>query len=87
MIALGFWATHIFRPGVLLGNRNEFRLGERIGAGFTSILRDISPDILGDYNPVEAEVLARRMLVAARGVEPGVTYHGAKELVTSTVRT
>lgn len=79
--ALGFWATHIFRPGVLVGNRDEFRLGERIGIGVSSLLKSISPSILGNYNPTEVKVLAKKMVAAAQGMEPGVSVHGAMELL------
>ncbi|MTB51214.1 NAD(P)H-binding protein [Lewinella sp. W8] len=78
---IGFWATHIFRPGVLVGDREEFRLGERIGIGVSNFLRGISPGILGDYNPTQVDVLAAKMIAAAQGVQPGVHVHGARELL------
>lgn len=78
---LGFWATHIFQPGALVGKRSEFRLGEKIGIGLSSLLRNISPDLLGKYNPTEVEVLARNMIAAARGVKRGFHLHQAVELL------
>lgn len=78
---LGFWATHIFQPGVLVGDREEFRLGERIGIGISNLLRSISPQILGDYNPTKVRILAARMVAAAQGMQPGVRVHGALELL------
>lgn len=78
---LGFWSTHIFQPGVLVGKREEFRLGERIGIGVSNLLRTINPGILGDYNPTRADVLARKMVVAAQGVSPGLHFHKAGELL------
>lgn len=78
---IGFWSTHIFRPGVLVGDRDEFRLGERIGIGMSNLLRSISPGILGDYNPTQVDVLAVKMIAAAQGVDPGVHVHGARELL------
>lgn len=78
---LGFWATHIFRPGALVGNRDEFRLGEKIGIGLTNLLKNVSPDILGKHNPTEVEVLASRMIAASRSVEEGFTLHEARELL------
>lgn len=78
---LGFWATHIFQPGVLVGNREEFRLGERIGIGVSNLLRSISPAILGDYNPTRVAVLAQKMVAAAQGMEPGVKIHTALDLL------
>jgi hypothetical protein len=71
----------LFRPGVLVGDREEFRLGERIGIGVSNILRGISPGILGDYNPTKVDVLAAKMIAAAQGVQAGVHVHGARELL------
>lgn len=78
---IGFWATHIFQPGVLVGKRSEFRLGERIGIGVSNVLRNISPNLLGNYNPTEVETLAQKMIEAARGVNGGVQYHRAGALL------
>ncbi|MBC6995275.1 oxidoreductase [Neolewinella lacunae] len=78
---LGFWATHIFRPGALVGDREEFRLGEKIGIAVSNVLRSISPNILGDYNPTEVDVLAQKMVQAAQGVTGGVQVYGARELL------
>ncbi|WP_116127474.1 NAD-dependent epimerase/dehydratase family protein [Lewinella sp. IMCC34183] len=78
---LDFWAVHLFRPGVLLGDREELRLGEKVAAGLTRLVRQVSPDILGDYNPTEADLLARRMIEAAQTISPGVHFHGAAELL------
>ncbi|MEM9930225.1 MAG: oxidoreductase [Bacteroidota bacterium] len=78
---LGFWATHLFQPGVLVGPRAEFRLGERIGIGVSNLLRNISPGILGDYNPTKADVLAQKMVEAAQGIEAGVKVYGAMALL------
>ncbi len=80
--ALGFWATHIFQPGVLVGKRSEFRLGEKIGIGVSNLLRGISPKILGDYNPTEVDALAKNMIEAARSIAGGVQFHRAGELLT-----
>jgi uncharacterized protein YbjT (DUF2867 family) len=79
--ALDYWAIHLFRPGVLLGERSETRLGEKLAGGVTGLLRSISPSILGDYNPTNVEVLARKMIEAAQTIKPGVTFHRAEELV------
>ncbi|MCP9237295.1 NAD-dependent epimerase/dehydratase family protein [Lewinella sp. JB7] len=78
---IDFWAIHIFRPGVLVGDRDETRIGERVAAGITTLLRSISPGLLGDYNPTNADVLATRMIEAAQNISPGVHFHGARELV------
>ena len=79
--ALDFWSVHVFRPGVLVGDRDELRLGEKIAAGLTRAIRSLSPAVLGDYNPTDADALARSMIDAAQTIAPGVHFHGAAELV------
>lgn len=62
---LGFQAVHIFRPSLLLGEREEHRTGEEIGA---RIMRPLSRLMLGPlrkYRPIQAETVARAMLQAA----------------------
>ncbi|MEO0732007.1 MAG: hypothetical protein AAFZ52_04175 [Bacteroidota bacterium] len=78
---LGFWATHLFQPGVLVGKREEFRLGERIGIGVSNVLRNISSGILGAYNPTRADVLAHKMVAAAQEVAGGLHIHTADQLL------
>ena len=78
---MDFWAIHLFRPGVLLGKREELRIGEKVAAGVSSVLRQISPNLLGEYNPTRADVLARKMIEAAQGMSPGVHFHRAQELL------
>ncbi len=78
---LDFWSIHVFRPGVLVGERRETRIGERVAAGLTTLLRKISPSILGDYNPTQASTLADKMVEAAQVISSGVHFHGARELV------
>ncbi|PPK84362.1 NAD-dependent epimerase/dehydratase family protein [Neolewinella xylanilytica] len=78
---LDFWATHVFRPGVLVGNREELRLGEKLAAGLTRAIRSFSPTLLGDYNPTDVDVLAKHMIDSAQTIAPGVHFHGAASLV------
>ena len=78
---LDYWSIHIFRPGVLVGERDETRIGERVAAGITTLLRKISPNLLGDYNPTNAVTLATKMVEAAQVISPGVHFHGARELI------
>lgn len=69
--ALGLPELHIFRPSLLLGERVEFRLGERLAA---VPARAFSPLLLGPlrkYRPIEAEVVARAMLEVATTGRPG----------------
>jgi uncharacterized protein YbjT (DUF2867 family) len=63
--ALGFTSLHIFRPSLLLGEREEHRTGEAIGA---KIMRPLTALMLGPlrkYRPIKAETVASAMLRAA----------------------
>lgn len=77
---MDYWAVHVFRPGVLLGARDELRPAELITGKVTGFLQGISPRILGDYNPTKVEDLARHMLRSAQNVSAGIHFHGAREL-------
>ncbi|WP_157976179.1 NAD-dependent epimerase/dehydratase family protein [Lewinella sp. IMCC34191] len=79
--SLDFWSVHIFRPGVLVGKREELRLTEKLAAGLTRAIRSVSPTLLGDYNPTDADVLAKHMIDAAQTIAPGVHFHGAGSLI------
>ena len=59
LTALNFPTLLIFRPSLLLGNRAEKRLGERIGSGF---MRLLAPLIPAKYKAIEAGQVAHAML-------------------------
>lgn len=81
VVRLDFWATHIFRPGVLLGEREERRPVESLFAGLSRAVRSVAPNLLGNYNPTEADLLAKRMIQSAQSIDPGVHVHGATEML------
>ena len=59
LVALNYPTLLIFRPSLLLGNRSEKRLGERIGSG---VMRLFAPLIPAKYKAVDAEKVANAML-------------------------
>ncbi|MGA7983851.1 MAG: NAD(P)H-binding protein [Burkholderiales bacterium] len=59
--AAGVPRTIFLRPTLLRGQRDEFRLGERIGLA----VGDLLGPILGKYRPIDAEVVAMAMIKAA----------------------
>ncbi|MBN8679734.1 MAG: NAD(P)H-binding protein [Chitinophagales bacterium] len=64
---LGFPSLVIVRPSFLLGNRTEFRLGEKIGIFLAQLLRPIIPK---RYRGVQASAVAAALVAAAnRNVE------------------
>ncbi|MCX2745982.1 oxidoreductase [Mangrovivirga sp. M17] len=58
---VNYASTSIFRPSLLLGNRDESRLGEDIFKGFSKIFGWIFSGPLKKYKPVKAEKVARAM--------------------------
>jgi uncharacterized protein YbjT (DUF2867 family) len=63
---LGYPCLRIIRPSLLLGPREEFRLGERIGVILTPLLKPFLRGSLKRYRPVEAEKVAQFMVKVAR---------------------
>lgn len=59
---LEFQNLNIFRPSLLLGKRNENRLGEQIGSIISRTLNPVLIGRLRKYRGIQAEVVARAML-------------------------
>jgi uncharacterized protein YbjT (DUF2867 family) len=59
---LGYPCLRIIRPSLLLGAREEFRLGEKIGVMLTPVLKPFLLGSLKKYRPVEAESVAEFMV-------------------------
>ncbi len=69
---LGYKSLLIFRPSLLLGNRTEKRIGERIGEQFMKLFKPLIP---GKYRAVEAEKVAAAMvLITTSSVQGTVVY-------------
>lgn len=68
-------STHFFRPSLLLGQRSEIRLGEKVGE---YALKSISMFLIGKwrkFKPIKAENVAKAMLEAALEERQGVHIH------------
>jgi uncharacterized protein YbjT (DUF2867 family) len=59
---LPYQGTQIFRPSLLLGERPEFRLGERIAMLGASVLPVLLFGRLRRYRPIQAATVARAMV-------------------------
>lgn len=62
---IGYPCLRIFRPSLLLGKRDEFRFGEKVGGLLTPVLKLFLIGSLKKYAPVEAESVAQFMVKAA----------------------
>ncbi|MBD1396704.1 oxidoreductase [Pontibacter sp. JH31] len=77
---MGFTAVHIFRPSLLLGEREEHRTGEEISA---KIMRPLSALMIGPlrkYRPIQAETVAKAMLEAAAQNQKGDKVYLSDEI-------
>jgi len=69
---LGLPALHIFQPSVLMGPRQELRVGERIGI---AVMRMLGPLVPCPYRPMQHDVLARALLRSSLCPGHGVHTH------------
>lgn len=76
-----FESVQIFRPSLLLGDRKEFRLGEK-AAGLAARAGQFAlVGKLRKYRPVGAETVARAMVNAARQGRPGRPIYQYDEIL------
>ncbi|PTX64830.1 uncharacterized protein YbjT (DUF2867 family) [Melghirimyces profundicolus] len=64
-------SLHLFRPSLLLGNREEFRFGESVAARMMPALSFALRGRLKKYRAIPGKTVARAMVEAARREEPG----------------
>ena len=69
--ALPYRAVQIFRPGLLLGRRTEFRAGERIAMYLAPIAQPLLIGPLRRYRSIRASDVARAMVRIAREAPRG----------------
>ena len=79
-----FRAIHLFRPSLLLGERAQPRLGERVGAAVLGALTPLLRGPLRQYRPVSSAAVAAAMLRAAAESGSGVRVHSSDELTPAT---
>ena len=63
LVALHYPTTLLFRPSLLVGDRKNFRLGERLGA---TLMKLVSPLIPAKYKGIKAESVADAMVRTAQ---------------------
>ena len=79
--ALQLPALHIFQPSILVGPREEFRFGEKIGILFMQLF---SPLMIGKwerYRPMDHDILAQALIASTEIPQSGTyTYTAIKAL-------
>ena len=61
-----FESVSVLQPSLLLGNRTEFRLGEKIGAFFMKLFSFVLIGNLKKYKPIKSEAVAKAMFTIAQ---------------------
>ena len=75
--AVGLQSVHIMRPSVLLGDRKEFRLGEKILKGIMSAFSFLIPS---KYKPVHGRDVAKRMMDVVKVNKKGFFIYEYREI-------
>jgi len=70
--ALGLRALFLLRPSLLLGERDEFRRGERLASAVAKPLSILFAGPLSKYKPVEGAAVAAAMIASALPGNAGV---------------
>ncbi len=79
---LPFHALHIFRPSLLLGERQEVRRGERVGEYIFKATSFLWRGPLRTYRPISARAVAAAMAHLAKQEQAGVHIHESLEIQT-----
>jgi uncharacterized protein YbjT (DUF2867 family) len=80
VVAVGFDRVDIFRPGLLLGERREFRPGEWFAAKLSPLLRPILVGGLYRYRAIPAETVAGAIVALVGEKGRGVAVHENREI-------
>ncbi|MDR6551989.1 NAD(P)H-binding protein [Paenibacillus qinlingensis] len=64
-------ALHMLRPSLILGNRGEFRLGEKIGSILSIAVTPLMTGRLRKYRPIHAHTIATGLIRAAKSGKTG----------------
>jgi uncharacterized protein YbjT (DUF2867 family) len=83
LATIGFKALHIFRPGLLLGTRHEFRMSEALAQRIGPILNLAMWGPLRRYRSVRAETVAKAMVAIAAKGGAGVKVYEYNEILTA----
>lgn len=79
---MSFDETHILRPSMLLGPRQEKRAGEDAAKTLFKTFDFLFRGPLKKYKGIQADQVARAMLFFAKEENPGIHIHENKELLT-----
>ena len=72
---MNFESVSILRPSLLLGERKEFRLGEKIASFFMKLFGFIFVGNLKKYKPIESKIVAKALFQIAQKNNKGFTIY------------
>jgi uncharacterized protein YbjT (DUF2867 family) len=70
----------VLRPSLLLGNRKEFRLGEKLGALFMKLFSFLFSGGLKKYKPIESAIVAKALFRIAQTNKNGFSIYESDEV-------
>jgi uncharacterized protein YbjT (DUF2867 family) len=81
---VGLTRLSIYRPGLIMTQRNEFRLGERIGMAIFPLLQWLLPK---RFRSIKAQTIARAMLLNSIKKDEGieVLFNGDMEVLSTSL--
>ncbi|MDP4169992.1 MAG: NAD(P)H-binding protein [Bacillota bacterium] len=77
---LSLASVHIFQPSLLLGDRNEFRRGEKIAEAIGTKLSFLFVGPMRKYKPIQAQTVARSMIEKALEKQKGFFIHRSEKI-------
>ncbi|MFD2230566.1 NAD(P)H-binding protein [Alkalimarinus sediminis] len=72
--SLGYPYLTIMRPSLLVGDRDEVRLGESLSAAVGAVIKPLMKGPLLEISPVDADKVARVMVREAEKIKDGLRY-------------
>jgi uncharacterized protein YbjT (DUF2867 family) len=83
LAALGYSALHIFRPGLLLGQRAKSRPREALGRALAPFLNPLMLGPAKAYRGIPADTVAAAMIAAAGTARTGRHIHAYADMMTA----
>ncbi|MBP1157199.1 MULTISPECIES: NAD(P)H-binding protein [unclassified Paenibacillus] len=77
---LNLQALHIFRPSLLLGQRDEFRFGEKMAEILGGFFSSLMIGGLSQYKPITGTAVAQGMIRAAKNGDAGVRLYRSDQI-------
>jgi len=77
---LAFQSISVFRPSLLIGNRKEFRLGEKISEYTMKIFSLFFIGRLRKYKPIKSKIVAQAMFLISQQGTVGYHFYESDEI-------